>query len=309
LPTGSFIFLFLYLLIPVSRIVKRTVIALNCLYFTTGPKKINMHNVKEIQVKGNRVSYVDEGQGTAVVFIHGFPFTKETWDHEVNALKQKYRCIAYDVRGHGGTPGTLPEFSISQFADDLIDFMDALHIRRAVLCGLSMGGYIALHAVEKAPARFIALVLCDTQCKADTEEARDKRMRTISFIQENGLEKYADESVKSLFAPASLQVKKKEVDFIKNTILNSEPSNVCKTLMALANRKNTCPVLRGLTIPVLILVGTEDKVTPPAAAQFMHEQLSTAKLHTIAAAGHLSNLENPEEFMLQLELFLEAATA
>lgn len=267
-----------------------------------------MFKAKEIQVKDGMVSYIDEGQGNPVIFIHGFPFTKGMWTKQVEALQHKYRCIAYDVRGHGGTSNTLLEFSISQFAIDLLDFMDALKIEKAVVCGLSMGGYIALHAAEKAPDRFLALVLCDTQCKADTDEARDKRMRTIAFIQENGLAKYADESIKSLFAPASLETKKAEVDFIRKTILNSKPENICKTLMALANRKNTCSVLSSLKIPVLILVGTEDKVTPLAAAQFMHEQLPSSELASIAAAGHISNLENPEEFMLQLESFLESRT-
>jgi len=260
---------------------------------------------KQIDIREGKVSYFDEGQGTPIVFIHGFPFTKAMWAKQVETLKDKYRCIAYDVRGHGDTTGTLHEFSISQFADDLIDFMDVLKIDKVILCGLSMGGYIALHAARKAPDRFLALALCDTQCKADTEEARDKRMRTIAFIQQNGLSKYADESVKSLFAPASLETKKPEVDFIRNTILNSSADNICRTLIALANRKDTCSVLSSLKIPVLILVGTEDKVTPLAAAQFMHEQLPSSELQTIAAAGHISNLENPEEFMLQLESFLE----
>src|SRR6188768_2971265 len=209
---------------------------------------------KEIKVKESKVSYIDEGSGIPIIFIHGFPFNKWMWEKQVLSLKDKYRCIAYDIQGHGDSTSTSSEFSISQFADDLIGFMDALHLDKVVLCGLSMGGYIALHAVEKAPERIIALALCDTQCKADTHEAKDKRLRTIAFIEQTGLSRYADESVKNLFAPASFESRKSEIDFIRQVIVNSKPENVCKTLMALANRKNTCYVLQSLKIPVLILV-------------------------------------------------------
>ena len=268
-----------------------------------------MFNEEQIDIQGSTISYVAEGEGLPVIFIHGFPFDKRMWERQIVSLKEQYRCIAYDVRGHGKSSGSSGEFSIAQFADDLVSFMDALGIDKAVVCGLSMGGYIALHAVEKYPSRILALALCDTQCKADTDEAREKRMRTIEFIKHDGLKKYADESVKSLFAPASLETKKQEVDLIRNTILASDPENVCKTLMALANRKNTCHVLSSLKIPVLILVGTEDKVTPLAAAQFMKEQYPAASLETIAAAGHVSNLENPEEFTSQLDIFLQGVKA
>ncbi|HZX73862.1 MAG TPA: alpha/beta fold hydrolase, partial [Cyclobacteriaceae bacterium] len=221
---------------------------------------------KEIIVKENKVSYFDEGSGVPLIFIHGFPFNKWMWEKQIAALKKNYRCIAYDVHGHGESSASRSMFSISQFADDLIDFMDVLSLEKAAICGLSMGGYIALHAVEKVPKRILALALCDTQCKGDSDEARDKRFRTISFIQQTGLSIYANESVKNLFAPASFEMRKAEVDFIKGTIVDCLPENVCKTLMALANRKNTCDVLQTLKMPVLILVGSEDTVTPIAVA-------------------------------------------
>ncbi len=121
----------------------------------------------------------------------------------MEVLKENYRVIAYDVRGHGNSDAGTEDFSIDLFATDLLNLMDALKIDKAILCGLSMGGYIALNAVENYPDRFDALILSDTTCTADTPEAKEKRMKTIESIRKNGVEKFADESITNLFAPES----------------------------------------------------------------------------------------------------------
>jgi pimeloyl-ACP methyl ester carboxylesterase len=261
---------------------------------------------KSIRVNEIQVSYLEAGSATGVplIFIHGFPFNKGMWEKQLHALRGNYRIIAYDVRGHGDTEAETSSFSISQFADDLFDLMDALRIDKAIVAGLSMGGYIALNAIQKQPARFTGLLLCDTQCAADSDEARGKRMKTIDFIKRNGLTDYAQESLKNLFAPASLEKKMNEVLLIEETILKSDPANVCKTLQALADRKETCSSLSKIKIPVAILVGQEDKVTTPEAAKKMHESIEGSTLHIIEDAGHLSNLENLEKFNECVEEFL-----
>ncbi|HEY5823927.1 MAG TPA: alpha/beta fold hydrolase [Cyclobacteriaceae bacterium] len=259
---------------------------------------------KKIIVEGNEVSYFDEGKGITIVFIHGFPFDKSMWGQQLVLLRDQFRVIAYDVRGHGNTSANSNEFSIPQFTNDLLAFLNQLEIEKVIICGLSMGGYIALHAIESFPDKITGLILSDTQCAADTEEAKGKRMKTIELIRNNGLDQYASDSVKNLFAPSSLENQKDKVDFIKNTILKTVPDNICKALMALANRKEKCSILEKIKVPVLILVGEEDKVTPIAAATKMHELIKGSTLHSIKKAGHLSNLENPEEFNTYLKEFL-----
>lgn len=262
---------------------------------------------KEITVKGNRVCYFDEGMqdGPSLLFIHGFPFNKEMWKKQLTAFAETHRVIAYDVRGHGGSaPGSV-EFSVAQFADDLILFMDVMDLDKAAICGLSMGGYIAMNVIEKNHERLSALILCDTQCNADSTEAREKRMKTIASIRLNGLKKYADEMVNNLFAPASLNTMPEEVSFIKDSILHTNPDSVCKTLQALANRKDSCADLAKTKIPVLIMVGREDKITPPEAAKKMHELIPGSAFEIIDGAAHLSNLENTEIFNARLLEFLK----
>ena len=264
-----------------------------------------MLTAKEIEVKGNKVSYFDEGKGEIpIIFIHGFPFNKTMWKDQVSLLSASHRVIAYDVRGYGGSQAGVEEFTIDQFADDLFSLMDALEISKAVICGLSMGGYIVLNALTKQHERIVGLMLADTQCAADTEEGKDKRRKTIAFIKKNGLKEYADESMKNLFAPQSFTDNKEQVTFVKNIILHTEAQSICKTLEALATRSETCSTLDKIKIPTLIIVGKEDKVTPLAAAQKMNELIANSQLHVINEAGHMSNLENMTDFTEQVKTFL-----
>ena len=259
-----------------------------------------------ITINDLAVSYNDEGKtgDPVIIFIHGFPFNKYMWNKQMEVLKENYRVIAYDVRGHGNSDAGAEDFSIDLFATDLLNLMDALKIDKAMLCGLSMGGYIALNAVENDPDRFDALILSDTTCTADTREAKEKRMKTIESIKKDGVEKFAEESIKNLFAPESFSTKKLEIAAVREMIVNTTEESLCKTLRAFYERKETCSKLSDIYVPVLIMVGEEDKITPLAAAQLMNEKIKESLLSIIRHAGHLSNIENPVEFNNQLEEFV-----
>jgi 3-oxoadipate enol-lactonase len=259
-----------------------------------------------ITVNNFMVSYTDEGKNGApvIIFIHGFPFNKSMWNMQVEALRDKYRLIAYDIRGHGNSDSGNGDFSIELFAKDLLSLMDALKIDKTILCGLSMGGYIALNAVVNYPGRFNALILSDTHCIADTPEAKEKRMKAIDSIGKNGVKKYADESIKNLFSPESFTTRKEEVAAVREMIVKTSEQSLCNTLLALSVRKETCIKLSEIKIPVLIMVGKEDKITPSEAAHFMHEKIKNSLLSIIDHAGHLSNMENPGEFNGQLKKFI-----
>jgi pimeloyl-ACP methyl ester carboxylesterase len=263
-------------------------------------------NIK-ITVNNLTVSYNDEGPDDApvIIFIHGFPFNKSMWDLQVTALKTSYRVIAYDVRGHGNTESVNRKFSINLFVNDLLRMMDALRLDTAILCGLSMGGYIALKAVEKYPERFDGLVLSDTQCIADTPEVIEKRMNLIQSIKETGVEKYAAESIKNFFASSSLLTMKEEITKVREMILNTPQQSLCNTLLALADRTETCSFLTEINIPVLIMVGKEDKITPPDTALLMHKKIHDSQLYVLDHAGHLANMENDYEFNYQLREFVD----
>lgn len=267
----------------------------------------DLKNNIRIAVDNIMISYTEEGKNGApvIIFIHGFPFNKSMWKMQMEALKDKYRPIAYDIRGHGDSDSGTSEFSIDLFVSDLLTFMDVLRIDKTILCGLSMGGYIALNAVEHYPERFDALILSDTQCIADTPEAKEKRMKAIDSIKKNGVEKYADESLKNLFAPLSFTTRKEEIAAVRQMIVKIPEQSLCNTLQALSVRKETCNKLSEIKVPSLIMVGKEDIITPPAAAHLIHEKIRNSIHSIIDHAGHLSNMENPREFNYQLKKFIK----
>ena len=244
------------------------------------------------------ISYIDEGSinNPTIILIHGFPLNKSMWNKQIKELKENYRVIAYDIRGHGNSDAGDDNFSIELFVNDMLSLMDTLKIDNAILCGFSMGGYIALNAIENYPERFIALLLCDTNCTEDKSEAKEKRMMAIESIKEKGLEQYAEESLKKLFAPISISKQIEEINYVSEMILNTSKQSIYKTLLALAERNETCNKLHEINVPVLILVGKEDEITPPDVAKSMQRKIKGSKLHIIEQAGHLSNIENSDEF-------------
>ncbi len=264
------------------------------------------YNLK-IKVNDINVGYNDEGPEKApvIILIHGFPLNKSMWNSQVEALKDNFRVIAYDIRGHGNTDIGAIDFSIDLFVNDLLGFMDALKIEKTIICGLSMGGYIALNAIENYSTRFTALILSDTNCTADSPEAIEKRMNTIESIKENGVDKLADDLIPNLFAPESFKTNSEEIAVVKEMIVTTSKQSLYNSLHALANRKETCSKLSSIKVPVLILVGEEDKITPIEAARAMKLKIRDANLQIIPHSGHLSNMENPYEFNMQLKKFVD----
>lgn len=263
-------------------------------------------NELSVKINGISLRYTEHVRpsGSPVIFIHGFPFCKAMWSNQITALRASYHIVAFDIRGHGNSEEGNDSFSIDLFVSDLLGLMDHLKIEKAILCGLSLGGYISLNAISKFPDRFKALVLSDTQCIADTPEVRDKRMKAIESIKNGELEKYADDSVKNLFAPGSFISRCREIADVRQMILNTSASSLCKTLIALAERKETCTTLKDIRVPVLIMAGAEDKITPPAAALQLNESINGSSIHIIEKAGHMSNMENPAKFNEHLLNFL-----
>jgi 3-oxoadipate enol-lactonase len=245
-----------------------------------------------------------KASGQPVVFIHGFPFSQEMWRSQVAELSGDHRVITYDVRGHGESEVGDGQYTIEFFVDDLIALLDHLRIDKAVVVGLSMGGYIALRAIERNPERFRGLVLCDTQSEADTNEGKIKRATSIQSVKADRVKKYAEGFVKAVFAPQTFERNPEAVKFIKKIIEKTSPIAIAGTLLALASRTDTTESLPRINVPTLILVGEHDARTPVSAAKSMSEKIRQSELHVISNAAHLSSLENPEEFNKHLSGFL-----
>jgi len=257
-------------------------------------------------VNGGEIFYVDVGvsKATPIVLIHGFPFSHEMWDPQIEALQKRFRVIAYDLRGHGKSGVGDGQYTLEFFVDDLLALLDHLKIEKAVLCGLSMGGYIALRTVERNPGRVRGLILVDTQAKADCNEAKLKRAAAIKSVKANGVKAYAEGFVKSVFAPQTFANNKAAVEKIRRIIQSNSSLGICGALLALASRTETTEALSGIKVPTLILVGEHDALTPPSASQEMRNKIPNSEIHVIPNAAHMSNLENSKEFNKQLLDFL-----
>jgi 3-oxoadipate enol-lactonase len=260
-----------------------------------------------VQLGDITINYVERGmpQGRPIVFVHGFPFNHSMWEPQMLALPNEFRAIAFDVRGHGESDVGDGQYSIEYFVDDLIALLDHLVLRQAVLCGLSMGGYIALRAFERHPDRFSALILCDTRSEADPNEARAKRANQAKAVKSDGVPKFAEGFLKAVFAQETFTTNPDAVERIRSIIVANSPVGIAGTLLALAARTDTTAVLPTVKVPTLILVGEHDSLTPVAASKAMHEKIEGSELHIVPAAAHMSNIENPSFFNDKLVRFLK----
>jgi 3-oxoadipate enol-lactonase len=242
-------------------------------------------------------------KGLPVVLLHAFPMSSGMWRPQFDALKA-YRVIAPDLRGFGSTPLVAPWF-IEHAVDDLFETLSAHSIEKAVLVGLSMGGYVALRAVEKNPNCARALVLCDTRAEGDSNETKVKRAGTVDFIRARGAAPFAEPFLNDALAPNAKAQKPRVFDLLKGVAARSSPEAILAALSALAARGDSTANLPNIRIPTAVLVGELDKITPPSLSEAMAARIPGAELHVIPGAGHFSNAENAEAFNAVLVSFLQ----
>lgn len=261
------------------------------------------------RVNGTRIQYELSGPKHAplVTLVHGFPFSRALWKGQVPVLKKKFRVLSYDLRGMGATTlGHTPAL-LETYVEDLLGLLDWIGVRRTALVGLSMGGYISLRAVQKAPERVWGLGLCDTRAESDPEAARLGRHAGLETLRIRSVKAFVDGMLPKLLAPATLKRRPAVVKGLRGMMLRTPEKGVANALIALAGRTDSTPHLGAIQCPTLILVGEQDAVTPPELSKAMLKDIPTAKLSVLKGAGHCSNLEQPAAFNKALLAFLERA--
>lgn len=252
------------------------------------------------------LNYISTGNpaGIPVVFVHAFPLNQSMWSEQVEAVKDIAHVITFDIRGFGKSSLDAP-YTLEFIVDDLIGLLDQLKIPKAVVCGLSMGGFVALRAIERNPERFMGAVLADTKSEPDSDSSKLGRYKALKTIEQSGVEKFIDEFLRSSIAPDN-RTKNSKIFDQASTIARSNPTaGISAGLLALTSRTDTSAGLNGIRVPVLIMQGEMDTVIPIASAKSLHEKISSSEFFIIPKAGHLSNLENPEAFNERLIQFLK----
>ena len=226
------------------------------------------------------------------------------WERQLALAQAGWHVIVPQMRGFDGGTGERPAASVDDYAGDVIDLLDSLHIDEAVIGGLSMGGYIAF-AVLRHAARYVhALVLADTKPQADSPEALEGRQRLLQTLEAKGPAGVADEMIPKLLGETTRRERPDVVARVRELVLANPSVAIAGAIRALMSRPDSTPLLATIHVPTLILVGDEDTVTPVANAEEMQRAIAGAELVKIPGAGHLSNLEQPEAFDAALARFL-----
>jgi 3-oxoadipate enol-lactonase len=251
-------------------------------------------------INGVQLAYRDEGAGRPLLLIHAFPLSGAMWNPQLAALSPSYRVIVPDLRGFGASQIVPGGASLDQYADDLAGLLDQLGLRSepVALGGLSMGGYIAFAFLRRYHERVNALILADTRSQADTEEGKRGREQNAQLAEQQGSGAIADQMLPKLLAAGAPEALRTEV---RRMIEANDRTGIAAALRAMAARPDSTPLLHEINVPTLILVGSEDVLTPPSDAQAMHAAIADSRLVELPGVGHLSNLEAPDAFVAALD--------
>jgi 3-oxoadipate enol-lactonase len=251
-----------------------------------------------ITVDGIGIGYADtRGPGPAVVLIHGWPFNSSLWDPQAEALSDRARIVAPDLMGFGASdaPDDPPRYSMATFADQVRSVIDDAGLDRVVLGGLSMGGYVCFDMWRRHRDVIGALILADTRAEADTPETIDKRTAQQEQARAEGITPVAQALLEGLLSESTRSDKPDVVARVR-AVMDNPPHGYVGGLEAMKRRPDSTGDLVTIDVPTLVIVGEHDGITPPAVARTMHEHIGGSQLVVVPEAGHVSNLEGPEDF-------------
>ncbi|TAL14603.1 MAG: alpha/beta fold hydrolase [Frankiales bacterium] len=250
------------------------------------------------------MAHREAGAGTPLVLLHAFPLSSAMWLEQRELLGSRCRVITPDQRGFGGSELGADEPSLGACADDVIALLDGLGLDRVVLGGLSMGGYVAMELLRRAPERVSALLLADTKASADPPEAREGRMRTAEAVERDGTGPLAETMLPLLLGATTLETRAAVAGRVRGLVAAAPPAAVAWASRAMAARPDSFDVLRATEVPALVVVGDEDALSPVAQAQEMVDALPQGRLAVVPGAGHLSAVEDPPAFAAAVRAFL-----
>lgn len=260
------------------------------------------------EVNGLVVNLFGKKENQPVIFVHGFPYDSTMWKNQYEYLSDNYYCVVYDIRGLGKSVVGDGQFTMEMFVEDLFAVIEKLALMKPVVCGLSMGGYITLRALQKNQQVFSAAVLTDTHPFADDNNGKLKRSNAIKKINEEGLAAYVDSFVPGTFSEKTRATKPEYFTKTLERCKSNNPVGVKGAQIAMLSRLSTDEFLPEIQIPTLVLVGEEDALTPPEVMQKMADKIPDSRFAVIPNAGHMSPLENPTGFNKHLERFLSEIT-
>ena len=259
-------------------------------------------------IRGIDLVYDDIGQGQPIVFIHGHPFNRSMWTGQLSYFQQKYRLVLPDLRGYGESGLSSPRSMLDEMALDIVCLLDELNIDKAIFCGLSMGGQIVLDLYRLFPQKCKALIIADSDARGETPESRRQRLAKADEIMQNGMTRHTDDTIHQYISASSMK-NPKVYAHLYEMMSKTRPEGAAAAHRGRADRRDHTQMLPHITVPSLIIVGSEDYFTPLPTARIMSDAIPGARLVVVDGTGHLPNMEDPIAFNRALDQFLAAQKA
>ena len=246
----------------------------------------------KVRLNAGTINYLDQGKGPAVLLIHAFPLNHTMWASQIGPLSTRFRVIAPDIRGFGESQPP-SAWTMDELASDLNELLDNLGVTDCALAGLSLGGYIALPFRSKYPKRVLQLVLANTRARADNETEKQGRTEMIAAIQQHGKAILLERMLPRLLKPDPLP---EVLRTVRSMIESVNATAAAYALMAMRDRADFSSVLHRVDCPTMVITGENDVIIPIEDSRAVADAISGARFVQVPNSGHLSNLENPEEF-------------
>ena len=257
-------------------------------------------------VAGTTLHYVDVGAGgPPVLLLHAFPFHSGMWEAQVEALADRYRVVVPDLKGFGASdaPDDVSAYSMASYADEVAGLLATLELEQVAVVGLSMGGYVSFSLLSRHRPLVSALVLADTRADPDSDQVLERRTNQQRTVRDEGTAPVIDALLTTLLAEHTHEHRPEVVDRAR-LLMDNPPAGFVGALEAMKSRPDASPQLDSIDVPTLVVVGEEDKPSPPEVAESMHERIRGSRLAVLPDAGHLTNLEVPGPFNQALRGFL-----
>jgi pimeloyl-ACP methyl ester carboxylesterase len=258
-----------------------------------------------VQVHDQKLFFEDSGSGTPVVLGHSFLCTGDMWRYQVRALESRYRLINPDFRGHGRSGPAHKSYSLYDAVEDVVGVLDELGIDRAVWCGLSIGGMVALRAALTVPERVSALVIMDSDAGAETFYPKLKYRVMGAGARSFGTGPFLSPICRMMFGATTRRENPALVDEWRSVFAEMDIPSALQGLQALISRDSLIARIPEISVPCLVMVGQEDSSLPTPRSKLIHEGIENSEYVEIPGAGHLSALEQPEPVNEAMGLFLD----
>lgn len=256
--------------------------------------------------QGLAIYFEDVGTGPPLVLGHSFLCSGQMWREQVPALAMRYRVLNLDFRGHGRSGEVTRRFSLYDAVEDVVAVLDHLGIEKAIWCGLSVGGMVAMRAALLCPHRVAALILLDTDAGAESAIRKLKYFAMGLGVRLIGVGPFAAPIARLMFGATTRRQNRQLVRQWKNGLPGLHVPSILHGLDALLGRDSLFTRLQDIHVPALVLAGEEDRSLPPALSRRIHELLPDSRFVTIPDSGHLSALEQPAIVNREILDFLDA---